>query len=200
LGILMGWGSLHFLTSLLQQRLPQAIAIHLDARILVFALLLSLATGLVFGMAPVVQLLRGNLHDRLKQGGRQTAGGGQRLRHVLVVSEIAISLVLLAAAGLLLRSMVSLLNVDKGFNSHHVVTMAVRPSPVRYKDPKTEILYLQRILASVKLPARSSVRRMGLYPSVDRQQYEWRNQNRGTPWRLAQCGQAIRGRKLLPGD
>ena len=149
LGILMGWGSLHFLTSLLQQRLPQAIAIHLDARILVFALLLSLATGLVFGMAPVVQLIRGNLHDRLKQGGRQTAGGGQRLRQILVVSEIAISLVLLAAAGLLLRSMISLINVDKGFNSHHVITMAVRPSPVRYKEPKTEILYLQRILENV---------------------------------------------------
>jgi putative ABC transport system permease protein len=149
LGILLGWGSLHFLTSLLQQRLPQAIAIQLDGRILVFALLLSLATGLVFGMAPVVQLIRGNLHDRLKQGGRQTAGGGQRLRQILVVGEIAISLVLLAAAGLLLRSMVSLLNVDKGFNSHHVITMAVRPSPVRYKDPKTEILYLQRILESV---------------------------------------------------
>ncbi|HEY2912203.1 MAG TPA: ABC transporter permease, partial [Candidatus Angelobacter sp.] len=149
LGILLGWGSLHFLTSLLQRRLPQAIAIHLDVRILVFALLLSLATGLVFGMAPVVQLIRGNLHDRLKQGGRQTAGGGQRLRQILVVGEIAISLMLLAAAGLLLRSMVRLLNVDKGFNSHHVITMAVRPSPVRYKDPKTEILYLQRILENV---------------------------------------------------
>jgi putative ABC transport system permease protein len=149
LGILLGWGSLHFLTSLLQRRLPQAIAIHLDGRILLFALLLSLATGLVFGMAPVVQLIRGNLHDRLKQGGRQTAGGGQRLRQVLVVGEIAISLVLLAAAGLLLRSMISLINVDKGFNSHHVITMAVRPSPVRYKEPKTEILYLQRILENV---------------------------------------------------
>ena len=149
LGILLGWSSLHFLTSLLQKRLPQAIAIQLDGRILLFALLLSLATGLVFGMAPVVQLIRGNLHDRLKQGGRQTAGGGQRLRQILVVGEIAISLVLLAAAGLLLRSMVSLFNVDKGFNSHHVITMAVRPSPVRYKDPKTEILYLQRILENV---------------------------------------------------
>jgi putative ABC transport system permease protein len=150
LGILMGWSSLHFVISLLQRRLPQAIAIHLDSRILVFALLLSLATGLVFGMAPVLQLIRGNLHDRLKQGGRQTTGGGQRLRQVLVVGEIAISLVLLSAAGLLLRSMLSLISVDKGFNSHHVITMAMRPSPVRYKEPKTEILYLQRILESVK--------------------------------------------------
>jgi putative ABC transport system permease protein len=149
LGILMGWSSLHFVISLLQRRLPQAIAIHLDGRILVFALLLSLATGLVFGMAPVLQLIRGNLHDRLKQGGRQTTGGGQRLRQVLVVGEIAISLVLLSAAGLLLRSMLSLISVDKGFNSHHVITMAIRPSPVRYKEPKTEILYLQRILESV---------------------------------------------------
>ena len=148
-GILLGWSSLHFLTSLLERRLPQAIAIQLDGRILMFALLLSVATGLVFGMAPVMQLVRGNLHDRLKQGGRQSAGGGQRLRQVLVVGEIAISLVLLAAAGLLLRSMVSLLNVDKGFDSHHVITMGVRPSPVRYGDARKEITYLQQIFETV---------------------------------------------------
>jgi putative ABC transport system permease protein len=145
LGVLLAWGSLNFLTSLLARQLPGGVAIHLDARILAFALLLALATGLVFGMAPVLQLLHGNLHDRLKQGGRQSgsAAGGQRLRHTLVTGEIAISLVLLAAAGLLLRSMMQLTNVDKGFDSEHVLTMDVRPSPIRYADPRKEIIYLQ---------------------------------------------------------
>jgi len=145
LGALLAWASLNFLTSLLARQLPGGVAIHLDARILAFALLLALATGLVFGMAPVLQLLHGNLHDRLKQGGRQSgsAAGGRRLRHTLVMGEIAISLVLLAAAGLLLRSMMQLTNVDKGFDSEHVLTMDVRPSPIRYADPRKEIIYLQ---------------------------------------------------------
>jgi predicted permease len=147
LGILLAWGSLNFLTTLLARQLPGAITVRLDGGILVFALLLSVITGLVFGLAPALQIVRGKLHDRLKQGGRQSgsAAGGEGLRHTLVIAEIAISLVLLAGAGLLLRSMLRLINVDKGFDSDHVVTMAVRPSPIRYADPKKEIIYLQQI-------------------------------------------------------
>jgi putative ABC transport system permease protein len=149
-GVLLAWGSLNVLTSLLARRLPAGIPVHLDGRILAFAVLLSLGTGLVFGLAPVLQMVRGNLHDRLKQGGRQSgASGGQRLRQGLVVSEIAFSLMLLAGAGLLLRSMVRLMNVDKGFDSEHVLTMGVRPSPVHYSDPQKEIRYLQQISDSV---------------------------------------------------
>jgi hypothetical protein len=129
--------------------------VHLDPRILVFAALLSLLTGIVFGLAPVLQVLRGNLHDRLKQGGRQSSGsGGQRLRQTLVVSEIAFSLVLLAGAGLLVRSLVRLINVDKGFSTDHVLTMSINPSPVRYADARKEINYIQQISQSVRvLPA-----------------------------------------------
>jgi putative ABC transport system permease protein len=151
LGVLLAWASLKSLTALLADRLPPGIPVHMDGRVLAFALLLSLLTGLMFGLAPVVQLVRGNLHERLKQGGRQSgaAAGSQRLRHVLVVAEIAISLVLLAGAGLLLRSMVRLINVEKGFDSDHVMTMTVRPSPVRYSDPRKEISYLQQICERV---------------------------------------------------
>jgi len=151
LGVLLAWASLKSLTTLLADRLPAGVPVHLDVRILVFALLLSLLTGLVFGLAPILQLVRGNLHERLKQGGRQSgaASGSQRLRDVLVITEIAISLVLLAGAGLLLRSMVHLMNVDKGFDSDHLMTMTVRPSPVRYSDPRKEIIYLQQIADAV---------------------------------------------------
>lgn len=151
LGIFLAWGGLNFLITLLARRLPGGIAVHLDGRILVFALFLSVVTGMVFGLAPVLQIVHGKLHDRLKQGGRQSGGisGAQRLRHALVIGEIAVSLVLLAGAGLLLRSMLHLLNVDKGFDSNHVVTMSVRPSPIRYADPRKEIIYLQQMAEKV---------------------------------------------------
>jgi putative ABC transport system permease protein len=151
LGTLLAWGGLRFLTALLERRLPGGISIHLDARILVFALLLSLATGLVFGTAPALEIMRGKLHDSLKLGGRQSgsSSGGQRLRHTLVVAEIAMSMVLLVSAGLLLRSMVRLIHVDKGFDSGHLLTMAVRPSSTRYANPRKEILYLQQMADAV---------------------------------------------------
>lgn len=151
LGVLLAWLSLDALRSLLAQRLPHETIVRLDLRVLVFAASLSLLTGIVFGLAPVLQVLRGNLHDRLKQGGRQSsASGGQRLRQVLVVSEIAFSLVLLAGAGLLVRSLIRLINVDKGFSTDHVLTMSISPSPVRYADPHKEINYIRQISQRVR--------------------------------------------------
>jgi putative ABC transport system permease protein len=152
LGLLLAWASLDSLRSLLAQRLPREIAVHMDLRVLLIATLLSLLTGIVFGLAPVLQVLHGNLHDRLKQGGRQTgtAASGQRLRHALVVGEIAFSLALLAGAGLLMRSLIRLVNVDKGFSTDHVVTMNLNPSPVHYSDGRKEINFIQQITQSVR--------------------------------------------------
>src|SRR5262249_33809929 len=112
LGVLLAWAGLKSLTGLLVYRVFGSIAIHLDGRILAFSLLVSLVTGLVFGLAPVLQLLRGSLHDRLKQGERQSESGtdSQRLKQMLVINKIAISLILLASARLLLRSMIRLIN------------------------------------------------------------------------------------------
>lgn len=145
LGVLMAWAGLGVLVSLLARRLPREIAIQLDARVLIFAALLSLITGIVFGLAPVLQMVRGNLHDRLKQRGRQDAAGGQRFRQALVVCEIAFSLILLAGAGLLMRSMVRLINVEKGFSTDHLLTLSIEPSPVRYSEPRKELAYVQQI-------------------------------------------------------
>jgi putative ABC transport system permease protein len=151
LGILLAWASLGALRSLLAQRLPVETPVELDLRVVTFAALLSLLTGIVFGVAPVLQLMRGNLHDRLKQGGRQSGGvTGQKLRQALVVTEIAFSLVLLAGAGLLVRSLVRLINVDKGFSTDHVLTMSISPSPVRYGDARKEIDYIQQISQRIR--------------------------------------------------
>ena len=145
IGILLAWAGLGVLTTLLAQRLPRGVAIHIDLIVLLFSAGVALVTGIVFGLAPCVQIVRGNLQDELKQGGRQTGPGSHWLRQTLIISEIAFSLVLLAGAGLLLRSFVRLLNVDKGFSTDHVVTMGIWPSPVRYADPKVAINYLQQI-------------------------------------------------------
>jgi len=147
LGLFLAWAGMGMLTTLLADRLPRGAAIHMDATVLVFTAVLAFVTGIVFGLAPALQITKGNLQEELKQGGAQTGGAsaGQWLRQGLIVAEIAFSLVLLAGAGLLLRSFVRLLNVDKGFSIDHVLTMGIFPSPVRYADPKVRINYMQQI-------------------------------------------------------
>lgn len=151
LGLFLAWAGMGMLTTLLADRLPRGSVIQMDATVLAFTAVLAFLTGIVFGLAPSLQITRGNLQEELKQGGAQTGGasGGQWLRQGLIVAEIAFSLVLLAGAGLLLRSFVRLLNVDKGFSIDHVLTMSVWPSPVRYADPKLEINYMQQIQEKV---------------------------------------------------
>ena len=96
--------------------LPRASQIAVDWRVLGFAVLVSLATALVFGLVPALQASRPDLNATLVEGGRANTGGRNRTRHVLVVAEVAIALVLLAGAGLLVNSFVRLLNVPPGFD------------------------------------------------------------------------------------
>jgi hypothetical protein len=107
-----------------------------------------------------LQAGNGNLVDRLKIGGRLSAGlsNTQLMRNVLIVAEIAFSLVLLAGAGLLLRSFIRLAHVDKGFDPDHVLTMHIAVSPGKYAEPKREINYLNQIVESTRnLPGVESV-------------------------------------------
>ena len=152
LGAGLAWAGVGTVKSFLVDRLPRSSEIHINAQVLWFTVVLSLLTGVIFGLAPSLQAARGNLQERLKQGGWQSASpsGAQRLRSALVVAEITLSLVPLAGAGLLLRSFMRLLNAHPGFVSDHVLTMQISPSPVRYKDPITEINYLQQMINRVQ--------------------------------------------------
>src|SRR6202034_4772993 len=99
--------------------------VGIDGRVLGFTLLLSLFSGLLFGLAPAVQTLRSNLAASLNQGSSRTAGTvrGRWIRSALVISEVALALVLITSATLLVRSLVSLLDRAPGFEVDHIVTM-----------------------------------------------------------------------------
>jgi putative ABC transport system permease protein len=110
--------------TLLPETLPRIQAIRLDGQVVLFAMVLSVLTGIVCGLAPAFAALRTSVNEALKEGGRTgTAGGGHaRLRSALVAGEIAVALGLLAASGLLLRSFQKMLAVDLGFRPDHVLT------------------------------------------------------------------------------
>ncbi len=118
------WG-VDALMALSPANLPRSAEVHMDASVLGFTLLLSLAASLVFGLAPAVQAARVDLNEALKQGAmRGTVGGtAGRLRAALVVAEVAISVVLLVGAGLLIRSFAALTSVDLGFHPEKVLVM-----------------------------------------------------------------------------
>jgi transposase len=119
--------------------LPRLSDISINWSVLMFALFLSVVAGILFGLAPALQASRLNLTDKLKAEGRGTTGSGEqaRMRRVLVVTEFALSLVLMIAAGLLLRSFWDVFNVGLGFNPQNVMAVRTRlPVP---NDPKTDI-------------------------------------------------------------
>jgi predicted permease len=124
LGLALAAFTLRVGKSLLPESLPRMSAITLNWQVVVFALLLAVMTGLLCGLAPAFAALRTNVNATLKDGGRSgTAGGGHaRLRSALVVAEIAVALILLAASGLLLRSFEKMRSVDLGFRPDHVTT------------------------------------------------------------------------------
>jgi putative ABC transport system permease protein len=101
-------------------------SISMDGRVFAFALIVSCLTGLLFGVAPAIAALRTNVNQPLKEGGRTPgAGGHNRLRQVLVASEVALALVVLSGAGLMIKSMTRLLGVDPGLNAKNVLTLGM---------------------------------------------------------------------------
>jgi putative ABC transport system permease protein len=123
-GVLVAWAGVAGLRALGPGSVPRLAEATVDAKILGFALVLSLCTGLLFGLLPALRASRADLGEVMKEGARGTAGGParERLRGTLIVAEVALSFALLIGAGLLLRSLERLLAVDKGFDAEHVMT------------------------------------------------------------------------------
>ena len=125
--------------------MPFFETLRLDPGILLFALALALLTGLVFGLAPALQASRLDLQGALKDGGRASGGvAGQRLRSALVGAEIALAVVLLVGAGLMMKSLLRLMQVNLGFDPTNVLTMTVVLPAGKYTDPNRMVAYYQQ--------------------------------------------------------
>src|SRR6185437_8351596 len=134
----------------LGQQLPQSTDISLNATVLGFTLGLSILTGILAGLMPAWKLSKSNVNETLKQGGRSGDTGGNRTRAVLVVCEVALSLMLLAGAGLMIRSLWNLRGASPGFDSSNVLTMAVPMAENRYKTSAENINFWNQVLERVR--------------------------------------------------
>jgi putative ABC transport system permease protein len=128
LGVLLGVWAVDALVALAPENAPRVTEIGLDLRVLAFAAVLTMVTGLLFGLAPALQYSRAGVANSLKEGARGSAGGGGRtLRRGLISAEVALALMLLAGAGLLLQTFVHLQSADLGFNPENVIAGFVNP-------------------------------------------------------------------------
>jgi putative ABC transport system permease protein len=141
--------AVRFLRSVVPANVPRVDSIAIDLPVLLFALGVTLITGLLFGMMPAMRSARSDAADTLKEGGRSSSTRGLgRLRSALVVSEVALSVVTLAGAGLMLRSLWNLQAVDLGFDPDRVLAVSVAP-PVSYTPVQSEALY-RRVAQEVR--------------------------------------------------
>ncbi|MGA2902680.1 MAG: ABC transporter permease [Candidatus Korobacteraceae bacterium] len=141
-----------FIVKFVGQQLPRSGGIGLDGWVLAFTLGISLATGIVAGLLPALRLTREDVGEALKQGSGRTASdsGGSRTRSVLVVAEVALSLMLLIGAGLLIRSLWMLRSVNPGFDPDHVITMDLSIPETKFATPIQQISFFDRVLQRVR--------------------------------------------------
>ena len=148
-GVLLAQLGIGSLLALAPEDLPRVKDVTLDASVLGFTLLVTLLTGVIFGLVPALQSSRVNLNETLKEGGRGTTGGHHRVRGGLVISEVALALVLLIGAGLLIRSFYRLQQVDPGFDSSNALAVTVSLPGRKYPQPEQRAAFFTQLIEKV---------------------------------------------------
>lgn len=166
LGLLFAHYGVVLIVDFLAGRLPRSNEIALDSWVLTFTLAISLLSGFAAGLLPALRMAKADLNAALKQGLGRTASnsGGNRTRNVLVVSEVALSLMLLVSAGLMIRSLWTLRHINPGFDPNNVVTMEVSVPTGKFTEPTQQIAFFNRVLAGVS--AQPGVQSAGLIDSL----------------------------------
>jgi putative ABC transport system permease protein len=150
LGLLLAFVGGDLLAALLPKTMPHVQKIGINWPVLGFTLLISLLTGVIFGLAPAFYASKGDVNESLKDGVRgSTAGGGRRLRSVLLVFEVALALILLIGAGLLFKSFMKLQDVKPGFNPENVLTVRITLPQTGYAENDRQIAFFDQLLERV---------------------------------------------------
>lgn len=150
-GLLLGIWLTKLLIAVSPPNTPRFDEIRPDARVFAFTLGLTIITGLLFGLVPALQSSRIDLNERLKEGGRGAGGGTHnRMRRLMMVSEIALSFMLLVGAGLLIKSFMRLRDVSPGFSAENVLTMRVSLMPAKYPKGEPRVQLLRQGLERLK--------------------------------------------------
>ena len=150
LGVLVAWWGTKALVALSPPALIDLQRVSVNLPVLGFTLGLAVITGLIFGLAPALEATRFDLHNSLKEGGKNVGGGSHRLRNVFVITQVALALVLLVGAGLLVRSLNRLQSVDPGFNPENLLTVRVTLPGQRYEEAPKRIDFFQQAIARMK--------------------------------------------------
>jgi predicted permease len=149
-GLLIAKASLYVVRTINPGNIPRLEVIGIDGTVLAFTFGVSILTGIVFGLAPAIRAARVDLNTSLKAGGRNTQGDGgfgsrRRLRSLLVVAEVALSLMLLIGAGLLVRSFVRLQQVSPGFNPENVISMRLGASGRQFQNREASVEFFRQV-------------------------------------------------------
>ena len=151
LGALLAEGGVKALILLLPAGFPRAHDIHVNAAVFAFTFLVSIVTGILFGLAPALQASRTDPNRGLHEGGRTSTGSTRQrgLRNALVISEVSLACVLLIGAGLMLRSFLNQLNLDPGFKKDHVLTASLSLPAVNYKTDAAIAHFYGQLMAGL---------------------------------------------------
>jgi predicted permease len=174
-GLGIAYAGVGSLLALSAGQLPRGSDVHVDGSVLAYTLALSLATGLLFGIVPAIHASKSALQGTLREAGRGVAGGARRLRSALVITEVALSVVLVIGAGLMARSFLELMKVDPGFRPDHLIAVNFTISTERH--PKYDEQYYHVVIdrarevpgvisagAAKDVPFRGNGERIGFSP------------------------------------
>jgi putative ABC transport system permease protein len=208
LGTMLAWWGIPLVAALVPATVPipdaaaEAVVrgISMDGRVLAFSLAVSAATGLLFGLAPALHAMRSSMVEGLKLGSRSVAGGRRRLREGLLAAQVALALVLLAGAGLMVKSYARLREANLGFRADHLLTMEMElPTDTRYRHDDEQSAFFERVLEAARglpgvrsaavtsvLPLHPQDARVGfliengpVLPAHERLQADWRRVSAG---------------------
>ncbi|HEX8090251.1 MAG TPA: ABC transporter permease [Blastocatellia bacterium] len=172
LGLVLAFGAIKLLVAINPANIPRLDEIDIDGRVLGFTLLVSLMTGVIFGLVPALQATKPDLNETLKAEGARGSTGGirkQQVRSLLVISEVALTVLLLIGAGLMIKSFYSLQKVRLGFNPENVLTMQVNLPAVKYAEDTQISSFYDQVLQRVQaLPGVQAAGAATSIPLMDR--------------------------------